>query len=173
MKYQNFLSTVTFILTILLPQSLFAHVMVAQHGTLNVLDNGVFMVLSLPVSAFSGIDDDNDGKLSSNEFSQHRTAIARVVHKKVVLKDNNGKLALEDMILSPVMPHQAPNAPASQLIVMGKYNLPDPASPLEYKVELFGKAPAEQLLKISANRKFDHKKQLAQLTPKSPSIIFF
>jgi hypothetical protein len=40
-----------------------AHLMVAQHGTLNIVDDGVFMVLSLPISAFDGIDDDKDGNL--------------------------------------------------------------------------------------------------------------
>jgi hypothetical protein len=52
-----------------------AHLMVAQHGTLNVVDDGVFMVLSLPVSAFDGVDDDNDGKVSMLEFNNHRGAI--------------------------------------------------------------------------------------------------
>ena len=158
---------------LLLSQYVSAHVMVAQHGTLNVLNSNVFMVLSLPVSAFEGIDDDNDGKLSSTEFSKYRAAIARVVHKKVVLKDNNGKLTLEDMMLSPVASHQLPSAPVSQLIVMGRYRLSDPLSRLEYKIELFGKAPAEQLLEISANRKSDHKKQQAQLTPNNSNVVIF
>ena len=42
-----------------------AHLMVAQHGTLNLVGDGVYMVLSLPVSAFAGSDDDGDDKLSS------------------------------------------------------------------------------------------------------------
>ncbi|WP_413699736.1 hypothetical protein ACLKMH_20465 [Psychromonas sp. KJ10-10] len=49
-----------------------AHIMIAQHGTLNIHDNIVFMVLSLPVSAFTGIDDDGDGMLSVNEFDTHQ-----------------------------------------------------------------------------------------------------
>ena len=41
-----------------------AHLMVAQQGTLNVVDDGAFVVMSLPISAFSSVDDDGDGKLS-------------------------------------------------------------------------------------------------------------
>ena len=55
----GFISTVIFLSSILFSSHLYAHVMVAQHGTLNVVDNDVFMVLSLPVSAFEGVDDEN------------------------------------------------------------------------------------------------------------------
>jgi hypothetical protein len=151
--------------------------MVAQHGTLNVLDNGVFMVLSLPVSAFEGVDDDNDGKLSSIEFSQYRSVMANVIHKKVVLKDKKGKLVLEDMMLSPVTSHHSPKAPASQIIVMGRYHLraslAEQLNSLEYKIELFGTAPAEQLLEITATRKSDKQKKLVKLTPKNTSASIF
>ena len=37
-------------------------------GTLNIVDGGAFMVLSLPVSACSGIDDDGDALLSPTEL---------------------------------------------------------------------------------------------------------
>lgn len=41
-----------------------AYLMVAQRGTLNLVGDGGFMVLSLPISAFTGIDDNADGQLS-------------------------------------------------------------------------------------------------------------
>jgi len=175
MKYIKpaFIYTVIFLSSIILSAPSYAHVMVAQHGTLNVIDNGVFMVLSLPVSAFEGIDDDNDGKLSNSEFSRHRKAISKLVHKKVVLKDKNGKIALEDMMLSPVTSHHSPKSPASQLIVMGRYSLADPLSSLEYEVELFGTAAIEQLLEITAIRKSDRKKNFAKLTVKNSSVTIF
>lgn len=175
MKYikNHVIATVTLLSSILFSRYIYAHVMVAQHGTLNVLDNGVFMVLSLPVSAFEGIDDDNDGKLSRGEFTRHRNAIAKVIHHKVVLKDKNGQQLLEDMMLSPVTSHQFPNAPASQIIVMGRYNVADPLSSLEYNIELYGTAPSEQLLEIVASRKSDLKKKSVTLTAKSSSATIF
>ena len=33
-----------------------AHLMLAQQGTLNIIDSDAFVVVSLPVSAFDGID---------------------------------------------------------------------------------------------------------------------
>lgn len=172
-----FVSTVILLSSMLLSQYSYAHVMVAQHGTLNILDNGVFMVLSLPISAFDGVDDDNDGKLSSTEFSHHRNAIAKTIHKHVVLKDQSGKLVLQDMMLSPVTSHShshhSPKVPASQLIVMGRYNLVDSLSSLEYKVALFGTGPSEQLLEITTTRKSDHKKKSVKLTPRKSSVSIF
>ncbi|MGK0269760.1 MAG: hypothetical protein ACI88H_000392 [Cocleimonas sp.] len=47
-----------------------AHLMVAQHGTLNFKGSGAFIVLSVPISAFTNINDDGDGKLSSSEFKK-------------------------------------------------------------------------------------------------------
>jgi hypothetical protein len=84
-----------------------AHLMVAQHGTLNIVDDGVFMVLSLPISAFDGVDDDNDGKVSMIEFNNHRAAIIESIEQNVTLGDKEGNLSLEGIMLSPVVPHDA------------------------------------------------------------------
>ncbi|WP_158967992.1 hypothetical protein [Paraglaciecola sp. L3A3] len=154
-------------------QTSYAHMMVAQHGTLNVIDDGVFMVLSLPVSAFSGVDDDQDGKLSKAEFTLHRPAIAKLVNENVTLKDSNGKLTLQGMMLSLVTSHHSPNQPASQLVVMGRYGLTEPASLLHYQVGLFGNKADEQSLEITATRKTDNKKQRFKLSPKNKQMMFF
>ena len=151
----------------------YAHIMVAQHGTLNVLDDGVFMVLSLPVSAFKDIDDDKDGMLSKAEFTLYRPAIASIILEKVVLKDKNGKLPLQGLMLSPVTPHSSPNEPASQIIVMGRFALVNSSSALQYQIELFGKAPSEQFLEITATHKMDGKEKVAVLSPKKSNVSFF
>ena len=171
-KY-SFISMMMFLSSILVSQYSAAHVMVAQHGTLNILDNGVFMVISLPITAFEGIDDDKDGKLSNAEFTKYRNVITKMVHENVVLKDKNGKLVLEDMILSPVTSHQSPKTPVSQLVVMGRYNLTDLLSPLEYTINLFGTTPSEQLLEIVATRKSDHQKKTITLTPTNSNTSIF
>ena len=161
------------LLNLTISQYSFAHMMVAQHGSLNVVDGGVFMVLSLPVSAFKGIDDDKDGKLSKEEFTKHRSTIAKVINEKVVLKDQSGKLFLQGMMLSLVNSHHSPKEPAAQLIVMGRYPLVDPKSVLQYQVSLFGSESSEQIFNITATRKSDNKKQTIELTPqKIKSFIF-
>ena len=150
-----------------------AHVMVAQHGTLNVIDNKAFMVLSLPVSAFKGIDDDKDGKLSKVEFKTHRAAISKAIIKNVTLTDKDGTIDLEDMILSPVMSHYGPKEPASQLVVMGKYTLKEINSSVRYHVNIFGSKATEQSLEITATHKANAQKHTFELTPTVPDATLF
>jgi len=175
MKYNNkyLMRTLSALFALIISQQSFAHVMVAQHGTLNVVEDGVFMVLSLPVSAFSGFDDDKDGKLSTAEFSLHRAVIVKAIQEGIVLTDTTGKIALQGMMLSPVTSHHSPNAPTSQLIVMGRFALVDANSVLHYQVNLFGKSAAEQLLEITATRKADKQKHVFELTAKESIVSLF
>lgn len=167
-KYKMTVTTLVVLLNLLFAQQSIAHIMVAQHGTLNIAEDGVYMVLSLPVSAFSGIDDDNDGKLSQTEFSRHRPAIAKSVLTNVLLIDNNENLSLHGLMLSPVTPHHSPKSPASQIIVMGRFTLAELKSTLQYKINLFGTTPPEQLLEITATKKADGKEQKFTLSAKNP-----
>lgn len=166
-------STVVVLLGLLTSASLYAHVMVAQHGTLNITDNGVYMVISLPVSAFDSIDEDLDGKLSAEEFETHRLSIIDNVHKKITLKDDSGKLALKGVMVSPVTEHHSAKTPASQLVVMGRYTLVEPNSVLEYQVNLFGTAAAEKAFEITATNKLDGRKQIFKVSSQSSSALLF
>jgi len=150
-----------------------AHIMVAQHGTLNIIDNKAFMVLSLPVSALQGIDDDKDGKLSKAEFKTHRATISKIITKNVVLTDAEGVIDLEDMILSPVMSHYNPKEPASQLVVMGKYTLKAVNSSIQYRVNLYGSSAKEQSIEVTATHKASSQKNTFELTSAAPVGTLF
>jgi hypothetical protein len=169
------LSPILFILTLfvwMVPHA-HAHQMVAQHGTLNVVDDGAYMVLSVPITAFEGIDSDKDGMLSMEEFTRHRLAIAESVKQNVVLRDLNGSRPLEGMMLSPVPEHETASGLASQVIVMGRFALEDPRSALLFQVNLFGERPAEQLLEITAFRQVDSQEHDFELTPTLSAGMLF
>ncbi len=157
-----------------------AHLMVAQHGTLNRVADGVFMVLSLPVAAFSATDDDGDGRLSAAEFAQHRQALSAAVHAHIRLLDRSGPRPLDGLLLSPVTPHDQPNAPAEQLVVMGRFVLAaDTAAAdlmdLRFEVSLFSAqtdTPARSLtLTATDNANALQHKQV--LTPLDNSMPLF
>ena len=156
-----------------------AHLMVAQRGTLNFVGDGSFVVLSLPVSAFAGTDDDGDGKLSVTEFTKHRPAIVDAVNEQVQLLDQGNPLPLQGMMLSPVVPHTVPGAPkvpADQLVVMGRFDLAGlkgATSELKFHVGLFGKQAEEQSLEITATQVVEPKKHKMVLTPKQPKARLF
>ena len=155
--------------------------MVAQHGTLNFVGDGAFMVLSLPVSAFDHIDDDADGELSVAEFTKYRPAIVAAVNANVQLLGEEGPRLLQGMMLSPVVPHDGRQVPTDQLVVMGRFALAGMdtqsgnalSGKLRFHLGLFGNTAEEQLMEMTATRVVEPKKHKFVLTPKQPDVGLF
>ena len=140
-----------------------AHLMVSQRGTLNLVDSGAYLVLSLPVSAFTGIDDDRDGKLSQQELRTHAPSIEAQVQNGVQLVSLRGAHVLEGLMLNTSPPDDAPGAPAEQIVVMGRFLL-EPSDPdLAFTFKLFGSGKTEQVEQITVTRGAET--QLMTLTP--------
>ena len=145
-----------------------AHLMVAQKGTLNFSGDGGYMVLSVPVSAFRGVDDDGDHLLSGAELRAHAASIEQQVQAGAQLLSDGQPLALQGLMLNLSPRDDTPAAPADQLVVMGRYALgsggatAQPPS-LSFKLDLFGRAPAEQVYDITITRKPEA--QAARYTP--------
>ena len=150
-----------------------AHLMIAQRGTLNLVGDGVFMVLSLPVSAFTDVDDDGDGKLSNAEFTKHRLNIVSAVNEHVRLMDADGSRPLEGMMLSPVAPHDNPAAPTEQLVVMGRFVLEKPDTTLRFHIGLFGQKVDEQSISVTASDKARALTHKMVLTPQQDNKELF
>ena len=154
-----------------------AHLMVEQHGTLNVIENDVFMVLSLPVSAFDGLDDNGDGAVSMIEFNRHRAEIVQSVRDNVSLVNNAQSCELTGLMLSPEVNDYAvrdvPAGAVSQIIVMGRYALSDAVGAIHFEVGLFGDHPDEQSLEVAATRIADHRNEVLELTESDTGGTFF
>ena len=56
-----------------------AHLMAAQKGTLNIVNDVGFMVLSVPVSALQGVDDNADKKMSNQELVTHLESVRQQI----------------------------------------------------------------------------------------------
>jgi len=143
----------TLITTAVVSQAAHAHLMAAQHGTLNFVGSGAFMVLSLPVSAFGSIDADGDGRLSKAEFSDARTAITATIKEKVRLLDSTGARPLDGIMLTASAPHGNSKAPANQIIVMGRFALKRPQESLRFEIGLYGKTEKEKAVQMRFSRK--------------------
>jgi hypothetical protein len=173
-NYKNVSGTLfILVLIVLMSPSALAHLMVAQHGTLNIVNDGAFMVLSLPISAFEGVDDDSDGKISMVEFNNHRAVIVESVEQNVILGDIEGNLSLQGIMLSPVVPHDSPEEAVSQLIVMGRFSIAGAKGALRFQVGLFGKEATEQLLKMTATHQSDGQQHVFEITPTTSAGILF
>ncbi len=149
-----------------------AHLMVAQHGSLNVLESGAYMVLSLPVSAFAGLDADADGRVSMIEFNQHRAAVVAEIEREVTLEDARGHLPIRGIMLSPVLAHGGDGSILTQLAVLARFPLRQLDTELSFRIGLFGKKNEERALEITANRATTRQQRVFHLSPGEPTLRF-
>jgi len=146
----------------------YAHLMVAQKGTLKLGKGGYFFVVSLPVSAVAGIDDDGDGLLSKKELRQHRETIKSAVREGFVLESpDKGALVIEGLLLNSARHHRKGKRPASHIVAMGRFSAEPDDLGLVLKMNLFGKAKSEQRFEITITR--DKKKEVAVVTKAQPA----
>lgn len=129
-----------------------AHLMVAQKGTLNLTPEGAYLVLSLPASAFEGVDDDGDGRLSLAELRAHAPSLDAQVQRGVRLSTGGAVRPLEGLMLSLSPPDDQPAAPASQLVVLGRFAPASVAGTSWLEVRLFGQSPQERRLEVVASQ---------------------
>ena len=145
----------------------------AQHGTLNKVKNNLFMVLSLPVSAFDNIDDDNDGALSPKEFTAHRNDIIDTVHQGVLLTADDQPMPIHGIMVSPAAPDHNFSLPSNQIIVMGRFELEPDFTDLDYSINLFGKHSGEQTIEITTTIENDNYSRQFELSPEHPEERLF
>jgi len=150
-----------------------AHLMVAQNGTLNFLDDDVFLVVSLPATAFVWADTDGDERLSIAEFAASRMGIITAISEQLVLRHKRGPLQLHSIMVSPVTPHDAPKSPARNVVVMGRFSIKEAQGPLQFSVDLFGSRLAQQSLKITATHKAKGQRDEFTLTPDNREKVLF
>ncbi|MBP6277707.1 MAG: HupE/UreJ family protein [Limnohabitans sp.] len=143
-----------------------AHLVMSQRGTLNIVGNGAYMVLSLPVSSLSGFDDDHDGLLSINELRAHAAMIESQIKQGVSLESDQGRSALEGIMLNTATHDITPSAPSAQVVVLGRFAVPTQATNLKLTLRLFGPKAEEQTEQIAVTQ--GAQSQLITLTPEHP-----
>ncbi len=170
------LSAAVSALALTLATPVLAHLMMAGHGTLNIVNTNAFMVLSLPLSAFEGIDDNGDGEIDLKEFNLHQAEVIRTLSQHVVLRDREQALPLEDMLVSPAASHDHHgnhHDEVSTVTVMGRFALDHARPPLSFQVDLFGNTESSRTLTISASQKSANRHHEFQLTPEQPAGLVF
>lgn len=143
-----------------------AHLMEAQRGTLTIVRDGAYMVLSIPVSAFKNMDDDGDGFLSLSERNTHLQEIEAQIRSGVQLTTAQGVLVLEDLIVQSALQADAPTAPTPQLLVLGRFPLATDSTAVKFKWNLYGRKADERQQYITVSR--GPETQLLILTPEQP-----
>ena len=156
-----------------------AHLMVAQKGTLNLQGDGAYLVVSLPVSAFTGNDDDGDGAWSAQELGLHGPQIQAQIKAQLQLRDAQGPRPMVGLHGVPTPPDDRPTDPVKQFVVLARFQLAqalandgaDKTQGLVLQTRLFGTAPSEQQLNIAVSQ--GAHKQLLVLTPERAEGALF
>lgn len=152
-----------------------AHLMAAKQGTLNVVDSAIFGVVSVPVSALHGFDDDGDGLLEIRELERHYEALSTEVAHRFVVSDGDvaATTVQVDLVLSPL--HEAAPDRADQVVALEHATFARPPSDLRLACDLFGTRASEQELTFTAKRHpaSGVEAEKAVLTPHSATHAFF
>lgn len=165
----------------LLPLQASAHLMMPQRGTLNFVDGGAYMVLSLPVTAFPYTDEKGDHLISQQAFGKYQQRMAKDIEAYVQLLDDQGPLQLEGTFLNFTPPDNDPSGSVSQIVVLGRFNLrhPDDAhrAALRLRMKLFGTAADEQSVTATVTRvnpqTQEKERQLLVLSFDRPERVIF
>ena len=148
-----------------------AHLLPILSGTLNVIEQHVYVVLSLPASAFRGLDKGPDGAMDIDQYHRVEESLTAQIKQGLTI-DGDGQ-APE---LIQLMTHFSPRdlkSPADQdaIVVMLEYRFAATPMIVLIKTNLFGDRATDEQLTIKAQKGEDV--DTAVLTPLQDSYVFF
>jgi hypothetical protein len=142
---------------------------------MHVVGGAVYSVVSVPVSALHGWDDDGDGLLGAPELARHHDALAAEVDSRFRVYDGavEGHTVRVDLVLSPS--HEGPQAKADHVVALKHTLFSGPVSALRAECDLFGDKPDEQELTLTAKQEIATRTEaeVATLTPGTTMHRFF
>ena len=134
---------------LLLPVCGRADLLPAQNATLTLIDNSVYLVVSTPVSALTGVDTNQDGLLTATEIETQSAAIAQQFQKRFLLTEDGtpGKTNMT-MVRDPGT--SALPGGFSYVVVLQQISFPSPPTRLQLTTDLFGTNKGEDKLTLQA-----------------------
>lgn len=130
-----------------------AHLMSEQKGTLNFTSNGTFIALSVPVSAFTGVDGNKDGALSHGEMILYSEKIKQQIKQRVQMLDASGEpLLLRGILIAPAHPDDNMVDFYQQITILGRFVVADSNFPVGLRVTLQGESEEAESINVIAVR---------------------
>ncbi len=153
-----------------LPSAAAAHLLHEQNGTMKIVDNSANFVISVPVSALEGVDQNGDGLLSPVELEAGRDRIIAQFMAQFDVFD--GEAAGRKVLTWVVSPetHQ-PDAATSYVVVMQRVFFNEEPSSPRVVFNLFGEQPGEREMSLRATH--GEKSETVIFTPDNSQHTFF
>ena len=147
-----------------------AHLLPQQTATMHIVDKSAFLVVAVPATALTGVDDDASGKLSPQEIARHSETIRQNFVQRFNLsdKDNPGEVELT-WIMSPLTDGETYET--VYVLALQRVNFAKaPANP-KIRTDLFGTKAGENEMTVKASR--DDTVEIAVLRPDASAHTFF
>jgi len=141
------------LLALLMAQPLSAHLMEHQHGTLNFVERRGYLVLSVPVSALRGVDDNRDRRIDDRELQRHGAVIERQLRAGVRISDDSVPVRLEGLLVNLSPDEQHRQGPATHLVMLAVAMFEATPRKPQIDIRLFGRLPAERSYRFAATRR--------------------
>jgi hydrogenase/urease accessory protein HupE len=136
----------------MMPTLAAAHLLPAQNATLHVVGDKVYAVVSVPLSALVGVDDDGDQLLSGAELLRHQQDISSQFLSRFGLSAGGERgRVLSTWALSPQTGGGA-FVPTPYVVVLQVIQFSRPVGELVLHTDLFGTGAGEAQLSLRATR---------------------
>jgi hypothetical protein len=147
-----------------------AHLLPKQTATMNIVDRAAFLVVSIPASALTGVDDDGNRLLSPTELQTHTAQIQQQFAARFRVTDAGNPAT---PVLSWIVPSQADGdvTGSDYVIVLSRVNFTRPPVHPILSTDLFGTREGEARMTLTATR--SKTSEVAILEASSPSHTFF
>ena len=148
-----------------------AHLLPAQNATLNLIGKRAYLVVSVPVSALTGVDDNADGLLSGEELDRHKAEIGRQVSARFQVSSPEGAATPGFLWVVNPQTDAARPPPTPYLVVLSGVAFAKPPTTVSVHTDLFGRAVGEGRMTLRARS--GTMVEIGVLNAQSASHVFF
>jgi hydrogenase/urease accessory protein HupE len=149
----------------LLTKAAYCHLMPEKTGTIHLVGNAAFVVVSIPVSAFHGITTEPDGTLTAADLRLSLAAMQQQFNRHFQIRDERaGGEPVLTMILLPQN-----GAPTNYVVVMHRVNFAAEPRNLSLFSDFFTGNTADKMLTLKVSR--GQEVQMLVLTRGSSSFL--
>ena len=141
-----------------------AHLIDDNSGTLNITDNGAYLVISLPIEFFRAVNKD---WLSIKAIDTDRNEIFEIIKKNLTLSNSNQEFRLSGLMLSIEPAHENELLLPRNLVILGRFESHRDGNFLKFENNLFYESGGSQVIKMRVTDKEIGVSQTFDLTPEN------
>ena len=135
-------------LCVFFTQAAQAHMIEAQHGAINIVDDGAYTVISFPYSAFDANHDSKNKAELMIAFNEKRNAIHQKILNGLRLLTENGETEIKGLRLIPDFEH----GNSRQVVAIGKFPISSNSTDLRVSITIFGVEDNEKVYEITIKK---------------------